>query len=189
MSFQTNIAALATRVAQEINTLRTEMAGLGGGGGSGGGGYKSLKRTSTTTSSVNPQLIIPWDVSIKAGDDVSWNVANPTRLVADVDGEYDLGGYLQYSTTTQRGQANGQILVNGVWEGDFRGNTYVRNSGSAWDYGIVEIGDEPFELSAGDYVELALARTSGANASYSTGSTGTLTCRGQSCRVWMRRIA
>ena len=37
MSLVTQIAALATRVGQEIKDVRGEMAALGGGGGGGGG--------------------------------------------------------------------------------------------------------------------------------------------------------
>ena len=37
MSLATQIAALATRVGQEIKGVRAEMVALGGGGGGGGG--------------------------------------------------------------------------------------------------------------------------------------------------------
>lgn len=43
MTFPTNVAALATRVAQEFNAIRTEIAGLVG-----GGTYSLLKTTGNT---------------------------------------------------------------------------------------------------------------------------------------------
>lgn len=160
-----------------------------GGGGASASVYDYVKRSSTTTGTAAPRLMIPWQTELKAGTDITWSSGNNTRLTIGTTGVYRVGGFLTYSTTQQRGQANGEIFINGVNEGVFRGDTYVRNSGSAWDYGVIEIAGEPFDLTAGDYVEIGVARTSGANGSYSTGGSGTITVRGQSCRVWVERMA
>lgn len=159
---------------------------------SGGGGssvYHFAKRSSTTTGNAAPRLMIPWDTELSAGSDITWDALNNTRLTIGETGNYRVGGYLTYRTTQQRGQANGEIFINGTSTGDFRGDTYVRNSGSSWDYGVIEMSSEPFALTSGDYIEIGVARTSGANASYGTGGSGTIVVRGQSCRVWVERMA
>ncbi|MEM1088701.1 MAG: hypothetical protein AAGH90_13330 [Pseudomonadota bacterium] len=184
MTFQAQINALATRVAQEINALRSEMGGSGG-----VSVYDYAKRSSTSTSTINPRLIIPWQTVLKAGTDITWDAANNTRFTIGATGVYRIGAFLTYQSSTQRAQANGEIFINGVSEGVFRGDTYVRNSGSTWDYGIAEISPEPFDLSAGDYVEIAIARTSGAGTNYTTGGQGTLNFRGQYSRAWVERTA
>lgn len=158
--------------------------------GGGSSAYSYRKRSSTNTGTASPTLIIPWQTDLGSfGADVTFDGANNTRLTAASDGVYKVGGFLTYSSTTQRGQASAEILINGTPEGVFRGGSYVRNSGSSWDYWAIEIAPEPFTLSAGDYIELRLVRTSGANANYATGGTGAITHRGTASRFWIERMA
>ena len=156
----------------------------------GGGSYSFMKRSSTDTASAAPTLVIPWQTAEgSSGSDVTWASGNNTRLTIATTGVYRIGGYVTFSTVTQRGQAAVEILINGVSEGVYRGGSYVRNSGSSWDYWCIEVAPEPFSLTAGDYVELRLARTSGANATYSTGGTGTIVHRGTASKIWVERAA
>ncbi|MEM1337261.1 MAG: hypothetical protein AAGF96_05900 [Bacteroidota bacterium] len=164
-----------------------EIADLGGGGAS---VYSFHKRSSTSTSTATPRHTIPWQTDLESfGSDVNWDPGNNTRLTINSNGVYKIGGFITYSSTSQRGQASAEIFINGVSQGIFRGGSYIRNSGTAWDYWSIEISPEPFTLTAGNYIELALVRTSGAGGSYSTGGSGTITLRGQSSRIWIERMA
>lgn len=179
--------SLRKELQRRMTMIDTAISGVGGGGGS---VYSFMKRSSTSTSTAAPTLLVPWQTEeATLGSDVTWSSDNNTRLTVATTGTYKIGGYLTYSSAGQRTQACAQILINGTWEGDFRGDTYVRNSGSSWDYGIIEISSEPFNLTANDYVELQLARTSGANTSYNTGGSNTVTFSGAHSRIWVERVA
>ncbi|MGB1214844.1 MAG: collagen-like triple helix repeat-containing protein [Pikeienuella sp.] len=175
---------------QGIQGIQGPQGPAGADGADGGSSvYDFTKRSSTTTGTAAPSLMIPWDTDISTGTEVTWDSGNNTRLTIETTGTYRIGAYLTYSSATQRAQANGEIFINGVSEGDFRGDTYVRNSGSSWDFGVIEISSEPFAMTANDYFEIGIARTSGAGGTYGTGATGAITVRGQSCRVWVERVA
>ena len=155
----------------------------------GGSVYSFMRRSSLSTASAAPTLTIPLETEEDSfGADVKWDSGNNTRLTVDTTGVYRIGGYVTFSSNTQRGQAAVLLLINGV-AGDFRSSSYVRNSGSSWDYWVMEIAATPFSLTAGDYVELQLARTSGANTAYSTGGTGSIVLRGVSSQLWVERVA
>ena len=186
-TFEKLVSVRDPQMRAELERIFEEIEANQGGGGS---VYGFHKRSSTSTSNAAPTLTVPWQTEEDTlGSDITWDSGNNTRLTVAATGAYRIGGYLTFTSPTQRGEANGLILINGVSEGDFRGDTYVRNAGSSWDYGIIEMATEPFNLTAGDYVEIQLARTSGADSSYSTGGTGTITFRGQSSRIWVERVA
>lgn len=176
------------RIVTKLNELKSTIDGLGGGGG--GSVYSFIKRSSTSTANASPTLVIPWQTALSSlGSHITWSSTNNTRLTIATDGAYKVGGFVTYLSATQRAQASVEILINGVAQGVFRGGSYIRNSGSSWDYWPIEFAPEPFNLTAGDYIELRLVRTSGAGATYGTGGTGTLTLRGQSSRIWIERMA
>lgn len=180
---------LIERSGSPYKATAQEVADLGSGGG-GSNPYAFRKRSSTSTGNASPSLVIPWDVDEDSfGSDVEWDVANPTRLSVASAGVYRIGGVITHSSNTQRGQASTRISINGTTQGVFRGASYVRNSGSSWDFWPIEFAPEPFNLAANDYFEVELARTSGAGANYSTGATGTIALRGVSSRVWVERVA
>lgn len=165
-----------------------EIADLASGGG--GGVYSFEKRSSVSTGTAGPRITIPWDTAGESfGSDVSWDGANSTRFTAESDGVYKLAAAITYRSTTQRAQAVVEVRKNGTLTGVFRGSSYIRNSGSSWDYWIIEMSGEPFNLVAGDYLEIDLVRTSGAGGSYTTGGTGTITLSGPNSLAWMERVA
>ncbi|MEM8616612.1 MAG: hypothetical protein AAGF20_06720 [Pseudomonadota bacterium] len=177
-------------VARAFRSLGSRVTAIEGSGGGGGSVYSYRKRSSTSTGNAAPALVIPWGIDEgSSGSDVTYDGANPTRLTIATTGVYKVGGVVTFSSTTQRGQASAEILINGTPTGVFRGGSYVRNSGSSWDYWPIEVSSEPFSLNAGDYVELRLVRNSGANGSYATGGSGTITHRGVSSRFWVERMA
>ncbi|MDJ0827913.1 MAG: hypothetical protein QNJ16_20700 [Rhodobacter sp.] len=170
----------AERVKQAIDALAP--------GGSSVYGFR--KRSSTDTSNAAPTLIIPWQTDEGSlGTDITWDSGNNTRLTIATTGTYRIGGFVTFSTTQQRGQATVEILINGVSEGIYRGGSYVRNSGTSWDFWCIEVASEPFNLTATDYVEFRLARNSGAGASYTTGGSGTIVHSGTRSRIWAERVA
>ena len=150
--------------------------------------YNMHKRSSTSTDLAGPRLTIPWDVQEGvSGSLITWDAANPTRLTVQEDGFYRIGGFLTHQTSQQRGQTAAEFAFNGVLEGIFRSSSYLRNAGTAWDYWSLEIAPEPYQLSAGDYVEVDLARVSGAGANYETGASGNITFRGVSSKFWIEK--
>jgi len=152
--------------------------------------FQFHKRSSTDTSNAAPTLIIPWQTEEQTlGDDITWDAGNNTRITIGTDGTYRVGGFITYTSSTQRAQASVEVLINGVTQGVYRGGSYIRNSGSSWDYWCIELSTEPFNLSENDYIEFQLARNSGAGASYATGGSGTITHRGTSSRIWVERVA
>lgn len=152
--------------------------------------YSMMTRSSTSVQSAGSVHVIPWDTARESfGSAISWDAAFPERLTIAESGVYRIAASIVYSSTTQRGQASVQIRKNGTWDGIFRGGSYVRNSGSSWDFWPIEVAGTPMSLVAGDYIEIALARNSGANASYSTGATGSAVLRGQSCLAIIERVA
>ena len=167
---------------------RNNGAWVAAGGGS--SVYSMLKRSSTDTSNAAPTLIIPWQTAgLSSGSDVTWSGTNNTRITCVSAGTYTVGGYVTYQSATQRAQASVEILLSGTGTGVFRGQSYVRNSGSAWDYWCIEISPEPFTVGAGAYFEFRLSRNSGAGATYGTGGTGTITHRGTASAIWVQRVA
>ena len=152
--------------------------------------YGFAKRSSTSTANAAPRLTIPWDTDTQSlGSGITWNALTPTRLTVTEAGTYRLGAVVTFVTTQQRGQAVLEVRVNGTPTGIFRGSSYARNAGTSWDFWAIEMAGEPMNLSAADYVELDLVRTSGANANYATGGSGTITLRGQSSLIWLERVA
>ncbi|MEM1151065.1 MAG: hypothetical protein AAGI03_10980 [Pseudomonadota bacterium] len=179
----------AGQVLQKVDgsDFNTEWATVSGGAGT---TYSFVKRSSTSTAVANPRLTIPLNSAVESfGSDVLWNSTNNTRLTAATDGIYRLGAAVTCESESQRAQAVLEYRKNGVRSGLFRGSAYIRNTGTAWDYWVLEFAGEPLELVAGDYLELDLVRTSGAGTSYGTGASGTVRLRGQSTLVWMERVA
>ena len=118
---------------------------------------------------------------------MTFDGGNPTRLTAQSDGVYKVGGYLTIQSAAQRAQAASEILVNGTATGLQRSGSYVRNSGSSYDYWTLEVSSTPFNLSANDYVELGVGQVSGATYGYAGALTINLD-RSVS-EFWLERVA
>jgi len=158
--------------------------------GSGGGSVYSFNRLlGATTQAVTSTLTaITWSASSDStGSDVTFSGGSPTRLTAVSTGTYKIGGYVTVQTTAQRGCAAVEILVNGVATGLQRGGSYIRNSGTAYDYWTMEVSGTPLTLSATDYVELGVGQVTGASYGYS-GSL-TVNCDRSKSEFWLERIA
>jgi hypothetical protein len=151
--------------------------------------FSYMKRTSTSTQSVtSTPAAIPLQTLVdSAGSEVTWDGANNTRLTSASDGTYRIGAYVTVTTATgARAQTACEVYINGVAEGDQRGASYIRNAGAAYDWWVMEISTEPFELSASDYVELYVGQVNG-NA-YGYAGALTINLDGQYTRVWLERV-
>ncbi len=159
-------------------------------GPAGSGVYSFMRRASTSTSNAVSTLTIPLQTAVDShGSDVSWDSGDNTRLVAETTGVYRVGASVTFESPGARTQAALQVLINGTWDNVFRGTGYVRNSGFSWDFWELEMAPYPLSLTADDYIEVVLARVSGAGATYSTGGNNTATIRGASSEVWLERVA
>jgi len=151
--------------------------------------YSFNRIIGTGTQSVTSTLTaVTWSTSNdSSGSDVTFDGLNPTRLTAASDGVYKVGGYLTVQSAAQRAQTASEILVNGVATGYQRSGSYIRNSGSAYDYWTMEVSSTPFTLSANDYVELGVGQVAGATYGYSGALTINLD-RSVS-EFWLERVA
>ena len=160
--------------------------------GSGGSSvYAFNKVIGATTQNVTSTLTaITWDSSSdSSGSDVTWSGGNPTRLVAVSTGVYKIGGYVTFEDTVdQRACAVAEIIINGTATGLQRGGSYIRNSGTSYDYWTIEVSGTPFSLSASDYVELAVGQVTGATYGYS-GSLVNLDVERTKSEFWIERVA
>lgn len=180
----------AGQVLEKVDATDNNVQWATPAGGGGASVYGFMKRSSTDNIAIGTTRIIPWQTAAGSlGTDVTWSSGNNTRLTINTTGTYRVGGFVTFSTTQQRGQASVEILINGVSEGVYRGGSYVRNSGSSWDYWCIEVAPEPFNLTAGAYVEFRIARNSGANATYGTGGSGTIVHDGIRSKIWVERAA
>lgn len=181
----------AGQVLQKIDgdDFNTIWASVSGGGAS-GSVYSFAKRSSTSTGTAGPRLTLPLDTALESsGSDILWESSNDTRMVAVSDGVYRFGAAIAFSSSFQRAQAALELRKNGNPTGLLRGSSYIRNTGTAWDFWVIELSGEPLNLMAGEYIEIDLVRTSGAGSNYGTGGSGTITLRGPSSLVWMERVA
>ena len=174
--------ALRTYAPKDI----ADMADTHGGGGS-PTPVSYMKRSSTSTLSVtSTPTIIPWDTlsEDQSGADISYNGSN--QFVAEVDGDYRLGGFVTVQSSALRAQIALEIYVNGSATGFQRSGAYIRNSGSSYDFWALELSGEPFPLTAGDTVELRVGQVTG--ATYGYGGALAIALRGVSSMVWFERI-
>jgi len=158
--------------------------------GSGGSSVYSFNKViGATTQSVTSTLTaITWNSSSDSdGTDVTWSGGAPTRLVAVSTGVYRVGGYVTISSAAQRAQGAVEILVNGTPTGLQRGGSYIRNSGTSYDYWTMDVAATPFSLSASDYVELGVGQVTGATYGYSGALT--ITCDRTKSEFWLERVA
>lgn len=163
----------------------SEVAASGGGGSV----YSFRRVIGTGTQSVTSTLTaITWNSSAaNSGSDVTYAGGNPTRLTAVSAGTYKIGGYVTVQSAAQRAQAVVEIIVNGTATGLQRSGSYIRNSGTSYDYWTMEIPSTPFTLSAADYVELGVGQVNGATYGYN-GSL-TINCDRSKSEFWLERIA
>jgi hypothetical protein len=158
--------------------------------GSGGGSVYSFNRligatTQAVTSTLTP---VTWNASNdSSGSDVTFSGGSPTRLTAVTTGTYKVGGYVAISSAAQRAQAAVEIMINGVATGLQRGGSYIRNSGTSYDYWTMDVASTPFTLTAADYVELAVGQVVGATYGYS-GSL-TINCDRSKSEFWLERVS
>lgn len=160
-----------------------------GSGGGGGSVYSFNKVVGTGTQAVTSTLTtIPWTSSdASSGSDVTWTVGNATRLVAVSTGVYKVCGFVTVQSTAQRAQTACEILINGTATGFQRSGAYIRNAGTSYDYYTMEVAGEPFNLTASDYVEMAVGRVSG--VTYGYGGSLTINCDRAKSKFWLERVA
>lgn len=151
--------------------------------------YSFNRLIGATTQAVTSTLTaITWSASNdSSGSDVTFSGANPTRLTAVSAGTYKVGGYVTIQSAGQRAQTAIEIMINGVATGFQRSGTYLRNSGTAYDFWTMELSGTPFTLSASDFVELAVGQVTG--ATYGYGGALTITCDRTVSEFWLERVA
>ena len=145
-------------------------------------------RTSTSTQSVtSTATAIPWQTEVEAGSIITWNSGNNTRLTVTENGTYSVGGYVTVQSAAIRAQVAVQIYINGAsYQSDFRSSSYIRNSGSTWDFWVQEVASTPIKLEANDYVEFYICTVT--LGSYSCGGSISVTVRGASSQIWAMRL-
>lgn len=158
--------------------------------GSGGGGaaYSFNRLIGATTQSVTSTLTaITWSSSADStGSDVTFAGGSPTRLTIVSTGVYRICGYVTVQTAAQRGCAAVEIMINGVATGLQRGGSYIRNSGSAYDFWTMEMAGTPMSLTANDYVELAVGQVT--LGTYGYGGSLTINCERSRSEFWIERV-
>lgn len=157
-------------------------------GGSPAGGPDVAKRTSTSTDVfTGTQLIVPWQTGLILSPNIIYNGANNTRLTVDSDGIYQIGANIAVRSTDQRAQFAAAILINGLPATGFRSSSYIRNAGVSWDYWVMEIANEPFDLLKGDYIEIQIGQVGGVAWNY--GGSAACAIRGQDSRIFVQKLA
>lgn len=146
-----------------------------------------MKRTGTGTLALSTSYQIPaFDTELSAVNTSGEITFAGGRFTVLTAGTYMIGGYFAVESPDQRAQGTAQVFVNGAGTGDQRGNLYIRNSGSSYDWWPLEVGEEPFELAANDIIDIRLGKTSG--TTYTLGGGFTLTLHEQYSRVWLRKV-
>jgi len=158
-------------------------------GGGAGSVYSFNRAIGTSTQSVTSTLTaITWNSSAdSSGSDVSWSGGNPTRLTVNATGVYRIGGYVTVGSSGQRAQAAAEILINGVATGLQRSGSYIRNSGTSYDYWTMDVSSTPTSLTSGDYVELGVGQVTG--TTYGYGGSLTINCDRSKSEFWLERVA
>ena len=153
----------------------------------GDGELDYASRSSTSTQAVNGTAAsIPWQTEVNEGTEITWTSGANTRLVIGETGTYKIGGFFAVTSTDARAQHAVEIYINGTGTGILRGSAYIRNSGTSWDYWVLEVATEPIELTASDYVEIFIGTTT--TTSYAFGTNGAnSTLVGDKSRVWVER--
>lgn len=102
-------------------------------------------------------------------------------------GVYRIGGYATVRSIVQRAQAALQIRRNGVAiDPTLHGHVYIRNSGSSWDYGTVQLPAELYALEADDQVEFFIGGVVGAD--YQFADAGTIRLVAANTAFWIERV-
>ncbi len=158
-------------------------------GGGGGGVYSFNRVIGSGLQAVNNTLTaVSWNNSEQSsGTDVTWSGANPTRLTAVTTGVYKATAVITMVSAGQRAQAVAELIINGTPTGIQRGGSYIRNSGTAYDFWAVEVAGTPFNLTAGQYVEIGVGQVSG--GSYGYAGSLTINCNKGISEFWLERVA
>jgi len=183
------VQELGNDLAQEVAAINAQMIRHIPEQQSAASVYAFNRVIGTGTQAVTSTLTaITWNASNDSfGSDVTYSGANPTRLTVQSDGVYRICGYAAIQSTAQRAQAALEILVNGVATGFQRSGSYIRNSGTAYDYWTMDITSTPFNLSASDYVELGIGQVTGATYGYAGALT--INCDRSVSEFWLERVA
>ena len=170
----------AIQAQVDLNTARS--------GGGGGSVYSFNRITGAGTQAITSTLSnIVFSQSVDSyGSDVVYNSAAPTRLTAQTAGVYKFGGVVTELSSAQRAQASCRIRKNGALYGLLRGSSYIRNSGTSWDYWALEISSTPITLAAGDYIEISVAAV-GATTYGGSGSVSQA-CHRDKTEFWLERM-
>lgn len=198
VSANTNVAANTAKIsytdaaAVALNTAKisyTDAAAVALNTAKVGAVYSFNKIIGTGTQAVTSTLAaITWSASTgSVGSDVSYSGANPTRLTAVSAGIYKVAGYATIQSTAQRAQAAVEIIINGTATGLQRSGSYIRNSGTGYDYWTMDVSSTPFTLAASDYVELAVGQVTGATYGYAGGLA--INCDRAKSEFWIERVA
>lgn len=151
--------------------------------------YCFHRRESTSDTTFGTGTVLPWETEVEntCGSDVTWSSGNNTRLTIGADGQYEVCAFVVVEdATTQRQQAALQIRINGALNGYQRGSGYIRSTGSSWGYWVYEMTCTPFELEAGDYVELRIGEVTGSNLFYT--DNGAPNTDGSESSFWVKRM-
>ena len=183
MGLVTGLTTVFERIATEINTLRSEIANVGG-----AGAYSFNKITGTGTQSITSTLTaITFNQSVDSyGADVDYSASSPKGFTVQTTGVYKWGAVVTEFSTSQRSQSGCRLLVNGSVSGLIRGTSYIRNSGTSWDYWPIELSSTPINLTAGDFVELAVGSVAG--GAYVFNGTVSHVCHRDKTEFWLERV-
>ena len=118
---------------------------------------------------------------------MTFSGGNPTRLTITTTGVYRIGGYVTIQSAGQRACAAVEILINGTPTGLQRGGSYLRNSGTSYDFWTMDVSGTPTTLTAGDYVELGVGQVTGATYGYAGALT--INCERSRSEFWIERVA
>ena len=157
--------------------------------GTGGGSvYSFNKITGTGTQSITSALAaIVFDQSVDSyGADVAYSAGSPTGFTVQTTGIYKWGAVVTEFSAAQRSQSGCKILIDGVESGLIRGTSYIRNSGTSWDYWPIELSSTPISLAAGEFVELAVGGVVG--GAYGFSGTVSHVCHIDKTEFWLERM-
>ena len=156
---------LATKLVAGTNVTLTEnndggletltIAASGGSGSPSAQPICVVSSTSTASILRTVPTVLSWNVEReKDAGFVHSNTTNPTRIQVTSSGTYKINANVRVYSTSQRAQHVANLLINGVYQTQEYGSSYIRNSGAASDYWTLVINPDPIKLNANDYVEI-----------------------------------